>query len=113
VTENARVDELADALATGDRPAMGAAMAASHASLRDDFEVSTSVLDDLVDRLSRWDGVIGARLTGAGFGGCVVALVERGAPLPDDLVHWRVRASAGARVEADAPEPGVTLPSTS
>ena len=49
-------------------------MVQSHASLRDDFDVSTPVLDDLVDRLVGTDGVYGARLTGAGFGGCVVAL---------------------------------------
>ena len=75
-------------------------MAASHASLRDDFEVSTAALDALVDALASVDGVVGARLTGAGFGGCVVALVERGAPI--DLPHrtWRVRASAGAREDS-------------
>lgn len=100
VTENARVDELVVALARGDRPTMAKLMAASHASLRDDFEVSTDVLDALVERLDSTDGVIGARLTGAGFGGCVVTLVERGAPLPTDLVLWRVRPSAGAHREA-------------
>ncbi len=54
-------------------------MAASHASLRDDYEVSTPTLDALVERLSATPGVHGARLTGAGFGGCVVALTEPGA----------------------------------
>ncbi len=100
VTENGRVDELVAALSAGDRRTMAMLMAASHASLRDDFEVSTPVLDALVERLDSTDGVIGARLTGAGFGGCVVSLVERGAPLPTDLVLWRVRPSAGARREA-------------
>ena len=98
VTENARVDELVTALTVGDRPTMARLMAASHASLRDDFEVSTDVLDALVERLGTTDGVIGARLTGAGFGGCVVTLVERAAPLPDDLVLWRVRPSTGAHL---------------
>ena len=98
MTENERVDELAAALGAGDRSSIGAAMGASHASLRDDFEVSTPALDALVERLSGCAGVIGARLTGAGFGGCVVALVERGTTLPDDLVAWRVRASGGARL---------------
>jgi galactokinase len=101
VTENVRVDQLDAALAIGDRTLMADAMDASHRSLRDDFEVSTSVLDSLVERVASIDGVIGARLTGAGFGGCVVALAERGTRLPDDLVCWRVVASAGARVLAD------------
>jgi galactokinase len=69
-------------------------MVASHASLRDDFEVSTPVLDALVDRLCATDGVHGARLTGAGFGGCVVALADPGVTLDGR----RVRPSAGAGV---------------
>jgi galactokinase len=97
VTENERVDVFAAALRAGDRRALGAAMAHSHASLRDDFEVSTPELEATVARVQLTPGVIGARLTGAGFGGCVVALVERGAPLPPDLPHWRVEPSAGAR----------------
>ena len=96
VTENLRVDQVVAALASDDRGSLADALAASHASLRDDFEVSTPVLDDLVTRLEAIDGVIGARLTGAGFGGCVVALVANGTPLPDGLIHWRVRPSAGA-----------------
>ena len=98
ITENARVDQLAEALISGDRASMADAMAASHRSLRDDFEVSTAVLDDLVHRLTSIDGVIGARLTGAGFGGCAVALVERGTPLPGAFTAWRVTASAGAHL---------------
>ncbi len=98
VTENQRVDALIDALGIGDRAAISDVMAASHASLRDDFEVSTPALDAAVDDLLRAPGVIGARLTGAGFGGCVVALAERGTPLPQARQAWRVRASNGARV---------------
>jgi galactokinase len=98
VTENERVDELAAALQAGELSAAGTAMAASHASLRHDFAVSTAQLDGLVERLARTSGVIGARLTGAGFGGCVVALVHRDAPLPHDLRLWRVRPSAGAHL---------------
>ena len=98
ISENERVDELATALVAGDRGRMAEVMADSHRSLRDDFEVSTDVLDALVDRLAASDGVIGARLTGAGFGGCVVALVDPGTPLPDDLTAWRVIPSAGARI---------------
>lgn len=98
VTENARVDELVAAFDTGDRAAMADVMRASHHSLRDDFEVSTAVLDALVERLAAIDGVIGVRLTGAGFGGCVVAVAERHAPLPGDLIAWRVRPSSAARL---------------
>jgi galactokinase len=94
VTENERVRATVDALANSDLAAVGRAMAASHASLRDDFEVSTPGLDALVDRLSATDGVWGARLTGAGFGGCVVALTEPGAV--DE--GWKVEPSAGARL---------------
>lgn len=96
VTENARVLATVDALAAGDLDAVGAAMAASHASLRDDFEVSTPVLDALVERLAATPGVVGARLTGAGFGGCVVALARPGA-LDEG---WAVAPAAGARVSA-------------
>ncbi len=94
ISENARVRTVAAALPAGDLAAVGEALVAGHVSLRDDFEVSTPVLDALVDRLNGTDGVIGARLTGAGFGGCVVALTEPGA-LDEG---WSVRASAGARV---------------
>ena len=94
ISENLRVRTVAEALPSGNLTAVSEAMAESHRSLRDDFEVSTPVLDELVDRLSRTDGVLAARLTGAGFGGCVVALCQPGA-LDEG---WLVRASAGARV---------------
>lgn len=76
VTENQRVLDFADALRAGDVNALGPLLIASHASLRDDYAVSTPELDLLVD-LAVEHGAIGARLTGAGFGGCVVALVQR------------------------------------
>jgi galactokinase len=94
MTENARVWTFAEAVAAGWLAEAGALMVASHASLRDDYEVSTPTLDRLVDRLVSTDGVFGARLTGAGFGGCVVALTEPGA-LDEG---WTVRPSAGASV---------------
>jgi galactokinase len=75
VTENQRVLEFADALRAGDAAALGSVLLASHASLRDDYEVSTPELDLAVALLVD-HGALGARLTGAGFGGCVVALVE-------------------------------------
>lgn len=96
ITENARVREFVGALDAHDLERAGMLMVESHESLRTDFEVSTPALDRLVARLRATPGVYGARLTGAGFGGCVVAL---GAP---EAVQegWRVQASAGARVEA-------------
>ncbi|MDQ3865991.1 MAG: galactokinase [Actinomycetota bacterium] len=75
VSENARVHETARALAVGDAHALGRLFAESHASLRDDYRVSTRELDVLVDALVA-GGAIGARLTGAGFGGAVVALSD-------------------------------------
>ncbi len=97
VTECARVDGFADALAGGDLATAGAVMDASHRSLADDFEVSTPALDQLVGSLRAHRGVHGARLTGAGFGGCVVALCDPGALDPDGLGRpaWRVEAVDG------------------
>jgi galactokinase len=76
VSENARVLAAAEALRNGDAGALGLLLCESHASLRDDYEVSTPELDALVRALER-AGALGARLTGAGFGGCVVALAPR------------------------------------
>lgn len=103
VSENARVLDVAEALERSDGRAAGALLVESHRSLRDDFEVSTPVLDALVDDLVAAPGVLGARLTGAGFGGCVVALTERGAlDLSRFPRAWRVAPSAGARVRASS-----------
>jgi galactokinase len=77
VTENERVRGAARALATGDLDALGHLFAESQRSLRDDYRVSTPELDALVDELGA-AGAQGARLTGAGFGGAVVAVCERG-----------------------------------
>jgi galactokinase len=76
VSENARVLAAAAALRIGAHGVLGQLLTASHASLRDDFEVSTPELDLLVSALDD-AGALGARLTGAGFGGCVVALAPR------------------------------------
>jgi galactokinase len=76
VSENRRVLEFAEALRAGNFERLGPLLLESHASLRDDYEVSTPELDLAVELLVE-HGAIGARLTGAGFGGCVVALVER------------------------------------
>jgi len=74
VTENGRVHRAAEALGKGDAASVGQLLQASHASLRDDFEVSTAELDFLV----RWgsdNGALGARLVGAGFGGATLHMV--------------------------------------
>jgi galactokinase len=92
VSENERVQAFADALSSGRVDELGRLMADSHASLRDDFEVSLPALDELVERLASTPGVLGARLTGAGFGGCAVALARPGTDLPG----WRVRPAPGA-----------------
>ena len=76
VSENARVLEAAQALEDGDVAALGPLLNESHRSLRDDFEVSTPELDALAEALVA-AGAVGARLTGAGFGGCVVGLASR------------------------------------
>ncbi len=76
VTENERVRSFVAALRAEDRGRCGALIDASHASLRDDFEVSIEELDVLADLLRDQPGVHGARLVGAGFGGSVLALVD-------------------------------------
>jgi galactokinase len=77
ISENRRVLEAVAALRSENLNRVGKLMHESHASLRDDFEVSTHELDLLVELASKTNGVFGARLTGAGFGGCTVNLVER------------------------------------
>ena len=78
-TENARTLAAADHLERREFGAVGKLMFESHRSLRDDFEVSSAPLDALVEIASTVDGVIGSRLTGAGFGGCTINLVHDGA----------------------------------
>jgi galactokinase len=87
VTENARTVEAADALAGDDMAGLGRLMAESHDSMRDDFEITTPEIDRLVALLQREIGDAGgARMTGGGFGGCVIAL------LPGDRVEAVVAA---------------------
>ena len=79
VGENARVEKFAQAIAQKDYEEAGAAMRGSHASLRDDYEVSCAEVDTLVsacDHIPSASAVYGARMTGGGFGGCIVALVR-------------------------------------
>jgi galactokinase len=93
VSENHRVRAFATALATGDYTRAGAIMVDGHASLRDDFDTSTPQMDAAVDALNARPGVFGARMTGGGFGGCVVAICEPGA-ITDG---WVVTPADGAR----------------
>jgi galactokinase len=76
VTENARVLAATNALRTGDAERLGALLNESHVSMRDDYETSTADIDVLVDIAQRNPAVHGARLTGGGFGGSIVAIVR-------------------------------------
>jgi galactokinase len=76
ITENERVMAAVDALEAGDDDRLGPLFAASHASLRDDYEVSSPELDLLVAIATATPGVVAARMTGGGFGGCTVNLVR-------------------------------------
>ncbi len=79
IAENARTLAAAEAMAAGDAALLGRLMNESHASLRDDFEVTNTELNDIVEAARHADGCFGARMTGAGFGGCAVALVAAAA----------------------------------
>jgi galactokinase len=79
VTENQRTMEAVRVLEAGDIERFGELMNASHESLRDDYEVSSRELDALVEVAWKQPGVLGARMTGAGFGGCTVNLVRQDA----------------------------------
>ncbi|MEQ8718910.1 MAG: galactokinase family protein [Acidimicrobiales bacterium] len=96
VSEIARVGDFTDAMDAGDLDAMGHLADESHRSLRDDYEVSSVALDAAVERARRVPGVIGARLTGAGFGGCIVVFAHRDVD-PAEIGGWRLDASGPAR----------------
>jgi galactokinase len=95
IGENARVDEAVAALEAGDMAALGALLDASHASLRDDYEVSVPEVERAVGAC-REAGALGARIMGGGFGGSVLALFPPGARLPDGAL--RVAPGPGARI---------------
>lgn len=76
VTENVRVQRAAEALLQGDLALLGTLMAESHRSMRDDYEISCAELDTMVEIASVQPGIIGARMTGGGFGGCTINLVR-------------------------------------
>jgi galactokinase len=77
ISENERTLKAAKALQKGDVIAFGHLMSTSHISLRDDYEVSSPELNIMVELARQEKGCLGARMTGAGFGGCAVALVEK------------------------------------
>lgn len=82
ITENARVHAFADALIARDLDLVGEIMIVSHRSLSDDYEVSTPEMDQVVASISEMPGVWGVRMTGGGFGGCVVAITEPDVEIP-------------------------------
>ena len=109
ITETQRTCDLAEALKSRDVESVGRLMYESHASLRDDYEVSCSEIDFLVElshEMGRDSGVIGTRITGGGFGGCCVSLVETDAV---DEVSGRI-ASAYRKKTGIVPAQFVTRP---
>lgn len=76
VTENARTLQAVDCLQNGDLNGFGDLMCQSHISLRDDYEVTGTELDAIFDAARGLPGVLGVRMTGAGFGGCAIAIVD-------------------------------------
>jgi galactokinase len=90
ISENERTLQASWTMRQGDAVKLGQLMNASHESLRDDFEVSSDALDTMVEHARRTDGCYGARMTGAGFGGCAVALVQT--TQADDFV---IKVAAG------------------
>ena len=119
VTEVARVYEAANALAHDRLDSVGALMNASHASLRDDFEVSGPALDAIVSIAADAPGCVGARMTGGGFAGCAIALVDRSqaGQFEDEVLNLfrppsAQRTELPARLYAIAPARGAELLAT-
>lgn len=113
ISENARTLAAAKALAAADVQQLGALMAASHASMRDDFEISVPAVDQLVALLQSAIGPWGgARMTGGGFGGAVVALVSHGHV--DHVIHqvqhgYRTPQGASPLILVERPTQGANL----
>ena len=96
ITENARTLRAAEAMRRGDAVDLGRVMDAGHASLRDEFEISSDELNTMVACARQEQGCYGARMTGGGFGGCAVALVDSGmASTFADKVSAGYRAATG------------------
>lgn len=106
VSENARVLEAARALEGGDAEAFGRLMDASHVSLRDDYEVSSKELDLMAELAREAPGCLGARMTGAGFGGATVNLVREEQVVPFvEQVAGRYESRTGLRPEITVSRP--------
>jgi galactokinase len=112
IYENRRVLEAVEAMHTGDLPLLGELFNQSHLSLRDDFEVTNDALDQIVAAAQFQPSCYGARMTGAGFGGCAVALVE-----PDSVdafsaevtATYRRNTGLEARIYACRPAAGASV----
>jgi galactokinase len=112
VDENARVLDAVAALEAGDLATVGRLLAMSQASLRDLYEVSSPELDLLVEIAGSVSGVLGSRLTGAGFGGCTITLVGRAAVdrlAASILAHYPPRTGLAARVFEVRPSAGAEV----
>jgi galactokinase len=97
VTENQRVRDAVVALETPDLAALGRLVTESHHSLRDDFASSTPEIDALVEQCTAEPGVLGARLVGGGFGGCILVVHEADVDVHSGAgPRWRVHPSDGA-----------------
>jgi galactokinase len=101
ITECARVREAERLLARGNLTGLGAVMTEGHRSLAGDYRISVPAVDELVEHLLGQPGVFGARMSGGGFGGCVIALCDPDSPVLDPETHaprrsWRVSPVAGA-----------------
>ncbi len=110
VTEIARVAAAVEALRADDFVALGQLMGESHLSLRDDYEVSSQQLDLLVGLATAQDYVLGARITGAGFGGCTVNLVRTdaiGSFERDVIAPYRERTGLPAEMYVTSPQDGL------
>lgn len=110
ITENLRVQQAVDHLKRGDIPGFGRLMDDSHISMKNDYEISCDALDLLVELAHQCPGTLGARLTGAGFGGCTVNLVEK-EHVPDFLATvregYRRRMDKDLEIYVTAIEDGV------
>ena len=101
ITECARVREAERLLARGNLTGLGSVMTEGHRSLAGDYRISVPAVDELVEHLLGQPGVLGARMTGGGFGGCVIALCDPDSPALDPGANgprrsWRVSPVAGA-----------------